>query len=78
MLNEQQEYILNEAVKWWKFGSNQIFQYTGEAGTGKTFLLFEIIKAIGLSFDSIAFMAYTRISRFRQSITYVKRRRKYY
>lgn len=59
MLNEQQEYILNQAVNWWKFGSNQIFQYTGEAGTGKTFLLFEIIKAIGLSFDSIAFMAYT-------------------
>ena len=58
MLNKGQEYILLEAIKWWR-SSEQLFQISGHAGTGKTFLLYRIIDALGIPFDKIAFMAYT-------------------
>ena len=58
MLTEEQEYILNEAVKWWN-SSEQIFQYTGGPGTGKSYLLAHILEKIGVSLDRIAPMAFT-------------------
>ena len=58
MLNKGQEHVLQEAIKWWK-GSEQLFQISGAPGTGKTFLLYRIIDALGIPFDKIAFMAYT-------------------
>ena len=58
MLNKGQEHILKESIKWWK-SSEQLFQISGHAGTGKTFLLYRIIDALGVPFDKIAFMAYT-------------------
>lgn len=58
MLNDQQEFIKNEAIKWWN-SSEQIFQYTGGPGTGKTYLLPHIIKALGIPMERIAPMAYT-------------------
>ena len=58
MLNKGQEHVLQEAIKWWK-SSEQLFQISGAPGTGKTFLLYRIIDALGIPFDKIAFMAYT-------------------
>ena len=59
MLNDQQEFILSKAIEWWKNSSEQIFQYTGGPGTGKTYLLSHILKALDISMERIAPMAYT-------------------
>lgn len=32
VLNEQQEKIKNEAVRWFNYGSDQVFQISGGAG----------------------------------------------
>lgn len=58
MLNEQQEFVRQEAIKWWN-SSEQIFQYTGGPGTGKTYLLHHILQSIGVDPERIAPMAYT-------------------
>lgn len=58
MLTTEQEYILNEAIKWWK-SSEQIFQYSGGPGTGKSFLLSHILDNIGVPLERIAPMAFT-------------------
>lgn len=58
-LNEGQKYIINEAVKWYYNSYEQVFQYTGGPGTGKSVVLMEIIKRLG--FDPLtetASMAY--------------------
>lgn len=57
-LNSQQEFILERAIEWWN-SSEQIFQYTGGPGTGKTFLLNNIINKLGIPMERIAPMAYT-------------------
>ena len=58
MLNEQQEFVRQQAMKWWN-SSEQIFQYTGGPGTGKTYLLHHILQSIGVDPERIAPMAYT-------------------
>lgn len=58
MLNEQQEFVRQQAMKWWN-SSEQIFQYTGGPGTGKTYLLHHILQSIGVNPERIAPMAYT-------------------
>lgn len=58
MLNEQQEFVKQQAIKWWN-SSEQIFQYTGGPGTGKTYLLHHILQSIGVDPERIAPMAYT-------------------
>lgn len=58
MLNEQQEFVRQQAIKWWN-SSEQIFQYTGGPGTGKTYLLHHILQSIGVDPERIASMAYT-------------------
>lgn len=58
MLNIQQQYILDEALQWWK-SSEQTFQITGNPGCGKSYLLFHILDSIGVDLDRVACMAYT-------------------
>lgn len=58
MLNTQQEYVLNRAIEWWN-SSEQVFQYTGGPGTGKSFLLKHIIDELRIPMEKIAPMAYT-------------------
>ena len=47
-LNEGQKYIINEAVKWFYNSYEQVFQYDGPPGSGKSVVLMEIIKRLGL------------------------------
>lgn len=47
--NASQEFVINEAVKWFHTSREQVFQYDGPPGTGKSFVLMEIIKRLGLN-----------------------------
>ena len=59
ILNEEQQAISDAAVTWFRNSSDLLFQYDGEAGTGKSVVLFDIVRRLGLSEDQILPMAYT-------------------
>ena len=48
ILNRQQQIIHDEAIQWFKYGSEKTFEISGKAGTGKSVLLAEIINTLGL------------------------------
>lgn len=58
ILNKEQQYVVDEAVKWYNHSSEQVFQYSGSAGTGKSVVLNEIIRRLGIPLERIAPMAY--------------------
>lgn len=58
-LNDGQEAIVNAAVDFYKNSSEQVFQFTGPPGTGKSVVLFEIMKRLRLPMTQIAPMAFT-------------------
>ena len=58
VLTDEQQIVVAEAVKFWDNPNQQIFQYAGYPGTGKTFILYEIIKALNIDLNKIAPMAY--------------------
>ena len=58
-LNENQERIVNEALNNIKYGYHQVFEFSGEAGTGKSVVLYEIARRSGFAMDEILPMAYT-------------------
>ena len=47
-LNEEQQFIVNEAPEWFYKSSEQEFQYDGVPGAGKSVVLMEIIQRLGL------------------------------
>lgn len=57
-LTPKQQKIVNEAVKWYYNSPEQIFQFAGNPGTGKSVVMNAIIQAIGLPLDKVAPMAY--------------------
>lgn len=64
VLTEKQNYLVQEAIKWYKDPKEPVFAYAGVAGAGKTFMIHYIIAAIqkidkSLTYDSIAFCSYT-------------------
>lgn len=59
VLNQEQQAISDAAVDWYKNSSDLLFQYDGEAGTGKSVVLFDIVQRLGLTPDQILPMAYT-------------------
>lgn len=59
ILTPEQEKIKDEAVNWFRNSSKQVFEISGKAGTGKTLLIFEILKALNLTVDQYYPMAYT-------------------
>lgn len=59
ILNESQEKVVNAAMYWYKNSSELVFQYTGAAGTGKSVVLNEIIRRLGLSQEEILPMSFT-------------------
>lgn len=59
--NEEQEKVIQGAVDHVKYGgwkSDQIYQISGKPGTGKTEVLMEIIRRIGIPLQRVAPMAY--------------------
>ena len=58
-LNPGQENIVNKAVSFYKNSSEQVFQFTGPPGTGKSVVLFEILKRLNLPMHQVAPMAFT-------------------
>ena len=58
-LNDDQERILNAAIHWFNHESEQVFQIAGAAGTGKSYLMYQILKKLHLHYDEYLAMAYT-------------------
>lgn len=58
-LNSGQQKIKDEAVDWFRNGSSQVFEIEGAAGTGKSFLIFQILQELGLTPAQFLPMAYT-------------------
>lgn len=57
--NKGQMQVIEEGIRVIKSGSKQVFQFAGNPGTGKSFVLAEIIKRSGINPDKVAPMAYT-------------------
>jgi len=57
--NNKQKYVISEAIKFYRHSSEQVFQYAGFAGTGKSSVLFEIERQLKIPRHRIATMAYT-------------------
>jgi exodeoxyribonuclease-5 len=56
--NKKQEEVINKAVYHVLHGNEQVYEYSGYPGTGKTAVLMEIIRRIGIPLHRIAPMAY--------------------
>ena len=59
ILNKGQQEIHDKAVEWFKYGSDQVFQIEGAAGTGKSVLIYKILESLGLHTVQYMPMAYT-------------------
>lgn len=59
ILNQEQEKIKNEAIHWFLYESEQVFEIAGAAGTGKSVLIGQILRELGLEINQVAPMAYT-------------------
>ena len=57
-LNSQQVRALYDIENWWARGNDQVFEISGAAGTGKTFLVNYFIDRIGLDLRDVAFTAF--------------------
>lgn len=57
-LTEKQQKIVQKAVEWYYNSSEQVFQFAGNPGTGKSVVMDAIISAIGINRDRVAPMAY--------------------
>ena len=58
-MNYLQQKYHDEAVDWFFNSSEQLFEISGAAGTGKTFLIFEILRSLGLRPENYLAMSYT-------------------
>lgn len=58
VLNHSQANIVNQAVKNLKSGNEQVFQYSGGPGTGKSVVLNAIVEASGINRNRIAPMSF--------------------
>lgn len=59
VLTENQEQVVQEGVQWFRSSSKQIFEISGAAGTGKSVVLHEIVKRLGLHDYDILPIAFT-------------------
>lgn len=56
--NKKQRYAISEAVRIYKQGNEQVFQYSGGPGTGKSVVLNAIIDTIGIDRSRVAPMSF--------------------
>ena len=59
VLSKEQCEIVDSIKQWHYYGSDSYKTLAGCAGTGKTFLIPYIVKALGLNFNEVALCAYT-------------------
>lgn len=57
-LTPKQQKIVNDAVDWYYNSPEQVFQFAGNPGTGKSVVMNAILQAIGLKEHEVAPMAY--------------------
>lgn len=57
-LNNDQVYALYSIENWWNTQNNQVYNLSGGAGVGKTFLIRYFIERVGLDLKDVAFIAY--------------------
>lgn len=57
-LNQGQQNVVDECVNWYYNSSEQVFQISGAAGTGKTTVLLAIIERLGIPINKIVNMSY--------------------
>lgn len=58
-LNKGQKNIVDQALEFLKDPTRQVFEFSGDPGTGKSFTIEEIVRQSGIDPDNIAPMAYT-------------------
>lgn len=59
ILNPGQQRVVSKGIKHLKYGSRQVFEFSGGAGTGKSVVLNEIANGSGIPKNRIAAMAFT-------------------
>ena len=60
ILNNGQQQAISKACKWYKDKISQVFEITGPAGSGKTTIISEIVKQLGLEMgQEVIFIAFT-------------------
>ena len=60
ILNNGQQQAISKACKWYKDRISQVFEITGPAGSGKTTIISEIVKQLGLEMgQEVIFIAFT-------------------
>jgi len=59
ILTDEQQSLIKDCYNWFYFGTDQVFEYAGGPGTGKSFVLDYIINCLGINREQIAPMAYT-------------------
>ena len=57
-LTNEQIFATYKGENWYKSRSKQVFEVSGAAGTGKTYLICYLIERLGLSYDQVLFVAY--------------------
>lgn len=57
-LNKMQKFVVQKAVDWYRNSSSLLFQFSGEAGTGKSVVLRSIVDELGLQQEEVAPMAF--------------------
>ena len=58
-LTDEQEKVISDAVHWYNYSTEQTFELSGSAGTGKSLVLQCIVSRLGLYKDQVAPCAYT-------------------
>ena len=58
-LTDEQKSVIKAAVHWFHYSSDQVFEYSGPAGSGKSLVMHAIIEALNLEEYEYAAMAYT-------------------
>lgn len=60
ILTDEQKYVIDDIKKWFKSNSSQqIYQFSGPAGTGKSLILHKVIEELRLKEYEVAPMAFT-------------------